>query len=188
MFAAFVLFPWLLFVLFLLQKRELRARQVLVDLCLLDGRAAPSRDPEQPFGDIPPAGLLDRLLDESFGRTAAIDKRGPKIREVQAALVERAFGEQEYLVGLGLMTVITASGWFSVFYPRGGVGLADIVARGADAWALWTYLLSGLTPVTAGFAGAYFFCVYALVRRYLDADLYPARSCSARCSWRWRSS
>ena len=39
---------------------------------------------------------------------------------------------------------------------------------------MWGYLLSGLNPITAGFAGAYFWCVYALVRRYLDSDLYPA--------------
>jgi hypothetical protein len=117
--------------------------------------------------------LLDRVLGEGF-QQAGSDGSGPTVGQVQSALVERAFSEPEYLIGLAMLSGIIAAGWYMVFYPKGGVGLADTIIQGADAAHLWAYLLSGLNPLTAAFTGAYFWCVYALVRRYLDSDLYPA--------------
>jgi len=172
-YAALVLLPWVLFVLFLLQKRESRARESLVDLCLLDGREVPDRRSGAAFGPIKPGSLLDRVLGEGFQQTGP-DGGDPTVGQVQSALVERAFSEPEYLIGLAMLSGIVAAGWYMVFYPKGGVGLADTIIQGADAAHLWAYLLSGLNPLTAAFTGAYFWCVYALVRRYLDSDLYPA--------------
>ena len=171
-FAVLVLLPWVLFVLFLLEKRETRTRQMLIDLCLLDGQEPPNRNLEESFGTIRNGGLVDRVLGDAFQRTRKPDL--PTIRQVQNAIVQRAFSEQEYLVGLAVLTVIVAAGWYGVFYPGGGAGLATTISHGAGGRQMWSYLLSGLNPITAGFAGAYFWCVYALVRRYLDSDLYPA--------------
>jgi hypothetical protein len=173
-YAALVLLPWVLFVLFLLQKRESRARESLIDLCLLDGRPAPDRHSDAAFGDIQPGSLLDRVLGDGFQQQPSQGGDTPKVGQVQSALVERAFSEPEYLIGLAVLSGVVAAGWYMVFYPKGGVGLADTITQGADAAHLWAYLLSGLNPLTAAFTGAYFWCVYALVRRYLDSDLYPA--------------
>jgi hypothetical protein len=173
-YAALVLLPWVLFVLFLLQKRESRARESLIDLCLLDGRSPPDRRAEAPFGEIQAGSLLDRVLGESFQMRPMPNTSGPTVGQVQGALVERAFSEPEYLIGLALLSSVIAAGWYMVFYPSGGIGIAETIIQGADAAHLWSYLLSGLNPLTAAFAGAYFWCVYALVRRYLDSDLYPA--------------
>jgi hypothetical protein len=183
-YAALVLLPWVLFVLFLLQKRESRARESLIDLCLLDGRPAPDRHSAAPFGAIQPGSLLDRVLGDGIQQRPVQpsgDQQQPvqngaslTVGQVQSALVERAFSEPEYLIGLAVLSGVVAAGWYMVFYPKGGVGLADTITQGADAAHLWAYLLSGLNPLTAAFTGAYFWCVYALVRRYLDSDLYPA--------------
>jgi hypothetical protein len=175
-YAALVLLPWVLFVLFLLQKRESSARESLIDLCLLDGLPAPPRRVDAAFGEIPPGSLLDRVLGESFQHPshAPQSHAGPTVGQVQRALVERAFSEPEYLIGLAMLSAVIAAGWYMVFYPQGGIGLANTIIQGADAAHLWSYLLSGLNPLTAAFAGAYFWCAYALVRRYLDSDLYPA--------------
>ena len=172
-YAALVLLPWVLFVLFLLQKRESRARESLIDLCLLDGHDVPDRHPDAPFGVIPPGSLLDRVLGQSIHARTAQDRR-LTVGQVQSALVERAFSEPEYLICLALLTAVVAAGWYMVFYPKGGIGIAETIIQGADSAHLWAYLLTGMNPLTAAFAGAYFWCVYALVRRYLDSDLYPA--------------
>jgi hypothetical protein len=121
--------------------------------------------------------LLDRVLGEGFQArptTGGTGGSGATVGQVQGALVERAFSEPEYLIGLTVLSGIVAAGWYMVFYPKGGVGLAETIIQGADSAHLWSYLLSGLNPLTAAFAGAYFWCIYALVRRYMDSDLYPA--------------
>jgi hypothetical protein len=90
------------------------------------------------------------------------------------SLATRAFNSAEYVLSLSLVSVLVSVGWYFVLYPQTSVGLALLIVHGADVPGFTELIWSNLTPVTAGFLGAYFFVLYQLVNRYLAADLYPA--------------
>ncbi len=89
-------------------------------------------------------------------------------------LATRTFNSAEYVLCLGLLSVLVSVGWYFVLYPQTSVGLALVIVRGANVLSYTDMIWQNLTPVTAGFLGAYFFVIYQLVNRYLAADLYPA--------------
>lgn len=149
-YSIFVLFPWMLLLLFLFRKRDDRAAQILDDLKLLD----------------PGEKLLERILPS--GRP-----RQPE--DVINELASRAFSNFEYVLSLILLSVITAVGWYYFFYPQANSGVALLIRKdGSGITELAEYLVKNISPLTLGFAGAYFYLMQMLLRRYLAADLYPS--------------
>jgi hypothetical protein len=185
LYAVLVLFPWLLLLLFLYRKRVNLAAQIHDDLLRLD----------------PKEDLLKRVLQGNSARReqeriqqifpAKHDKkRGGELRNdmrqyphmatpekreqaIVDALAQRTFGEFEYLLSMIFLTLLLAVGWYYVFYPQTSIGLSFLIERGAGARQLLAFITTNLTPLTMGFAGAYFFLMQMLVRRYLSNDLYP---------------
>lgn len=189
LYAALVLFPWLLLLLFLYRKRVNLASQIYNDLWRLD----------------PSEGLLRRVLKGNTARRtqqrlerllrkptppSAIARSAPaapapaptrpqtesetdREQEIVDMLAKRTFGEFEYLISIVFLTALLAVGWYYVFYPQTSIGLTFLIERGAGIRQLLAFLIANLTPLTMGFTGAYFFMMEMLVRRYLSNDLYP---------------
>jgi hypothetical protein len=154
LYSVFVLFPWFLLLLFLYRKRDGRAAQIIEDLELLDPRG--------------------RLLKRGLGLDDTTSLDPMKREQMAALLVGRAFSNFEYVLCLALLTIITAVGWYYFLYPRASLGLAELIRAGGGIVELTTYLTANASPLTFGFAGAYFFATQMLLRRYLSADLYPS--------------
>ncbi|MFN8594199.1 MAG: hypothetical protein U0031_22305 [Thermomicrobiales bacterium] len=150
-YSAFVMFPWVLLLMFFYRKREFRAIEIISDLQRLD----------------PSDGLLKRALGVEKSSTelssSAVD-----------GLLERAFSNREYVLSVSLLTVLTAAGWYYFLYPRADIGISDLVRSDAGITALTSDLAAHASPLTMGFAGAYFFVAQMLLRRYLAGDLYPS--------------
>jgi hypothetical protein len=156
--ALLVLFPWIVLLLFLLRKRGNRAAQIYDDLKRLD----------------PTNGLLSRAIGTSIQTSQEIVRRDPK--EVEKLLAQQAFSNREYVVNLIGFTILIAAGWYFILYPNGTLGFAVLTREGGGITALTSYLGSNLSlsPLTMGFAGAYFYNIQMLLRRYLADDLYPS--------------
>jgi len=88
-------------------------------------------------------------------------------------LAQRAFNNQEYALSLTLLTVLLGLGWYFVFYPHTTTGLASLIGSGGGVDQITSYLASP-SPLTFGFAGAYFWSFQMLLRRYVSNDLCPS--------------
>lgn len=152
-YSVFVLFPWFLLLLFLYRKRERRAAQIIEDLELMDP--------------------THRLLIRAIGQDIAHNP-DPQNKRHHEVLFIRAFSSFEYVLSLTLLTIISAVGWYYFLYPRSSLGLAELVRTGSGVSEFTLYLTDNASPISFGFAGAYFFTVQMLVRRYLSSDLYPS--------------
>jgi hypothetical protein len=154
---SFVLFPWLLLLLFVSGRRELRIRRMYRDLWALGGETN---------------ALLVRVLEGVS--ESKLDANGYTDPEVQRALEDRTFSDVEYLLSLSMLTVLITAGWHLVLYPAGGLGLATLVGNGVSVRDFAMYLVGNLNVVTLGFLGAYFYGVGMLLRRFFASDLYPS--------------
>ena len=152
-----VLFPWLLLLLFVSGRRDMRLRQIYLDLWDLGGRTNE---------------VLVRVLDRVDDNSLKVD--GYKKPEVRRALEDRTFSDIEYLLCLGVLTVLLTAGWHLVLYPTGALGLAQLVVNGVSVRDFAMYVVGNLNVVTLGFLGAYFYSVGVLIRRFFAYDLYPS--------------
>lgn len=169
-YASFVLFPWVLLMMFLYRKRRLRAVEIVADLMRLD----PS----------PNLGLLRRALGiQDISQELTLS--ATSLEESVNRLLDRAFSNREYVLGATLLTAMTAAGWYYFLYPLADVGMANWVASDAGIQQIGADLAQNASPLTMGFAGAYFFVSQMLLRRYLSGDLYPAAyvQSSVRIIW-----
>src|SRR5262249_13114261 len=96
LYAVFILFPWVLFLLFLFKKRDSRVDQIVDDLLILD----------------PDGGLLRRAIGEHVDVGKLKNEDPETVRTVNKRLEERAFGDFEYLLSLAVLSVINAVGWY----------------------------------------------------------------------------
>jgi hypothetical protein len=96
-----------------------------------------------------------------------------EVGEIVDLLAKRTFSEFEYLISLIFLTLLLTVGWYYIFYPRTSIGLTNLIERGSGVRQQIGLITDNLTPLTIGFAGAYFFLMQMLVRRYLSNDLYP---------------
>jgi hypothetical protein len=159
-YASFVLFPWVLLIMFLYRKRRRRADEIVADLKRLD----PS----------PNNGLMYRALGISEpGLASNAGSAATKDLEI-GSLLDRAFSNREYVLGATLLTVLTAAGWYYFLYPMADVGMSNWVVSDAGIKKIGEDLAENASPLTMGFAGAYFFVSHMLLRRYLSGDLYPS--------------
>jgi hypothetical protein len=163
-FAVVIFLPWMLVLLFLFRKRLARASQIRDDLTMLDPiklrplrrvlnstRAERSHEHPQP-DDLTPQSELDSSIEE---------------------VANRAFSNFDYLVNLFVLTLLLTVGLYYVFYPDTITGVAVLVERGGSVSDINEYFTEKLAPLTLGFAGAYFWLLQALLRRYFAGDLYP---------------
>lgn len=176
-YTAFVLFPWVLLLMFLYRKRTSRAANILTDLMRLD----------------PKGGLVKRVIngakldeDEADLLSAVDAVAQPQLtninnqtvdmhkRKLVGAMAGRAFNSFEYIISLLLLSFLTAVGWYYMFYPRTSFGLAMLIESGSGIKELTAFIVDNITPLTMGFAGASFFSIGMLGRRYLADDLYPS--------------
>jgi hypothetical protein len=159
-YASFVLFPWVLLIMFLYRKRRRRAVEIVADLRRLD----PS----------PNNGLMHRAL--GMPEPGLVSDGDPAAAQdsVIGSLLDRAFSNREYVLGATLLTALTAAGWYYFLYPLADVGMANWVVSGAGIKKIGEDLAENASPLTMGFAGAYFFVSHMLLRRYLSGDLYPS--------------
>jgi hypothetical protein len=151
-----VLFPWLLLLLFVNGRRDIRVRQMYLDLWDLGG------GPE----------LLVRILDDVD--EMALSKDGYKNPAVRHALEDRTFSDVEYLLCLSVLTTLLTAGWHLVLYPLGALGLAQLLVNGVSVRDFAMYVVGNLNVITLGFLGAYIYGVGVLVRRFFASDLYPS--------------
>ena len=179
-YSSFVLLPWVLLLMFLYRKRRFRAVEIITDLERLD----------------PSGKLLERALGmgedasdpaSQSTRTASgtpIVLTEPLMDTVRRVL-DRAFSSKEYVLSVTLLTVLTAAGWFYFLYPRAGIGLAHHIYNESGILQMTQEIADNASPITMGFAGAYFFVSQMLLRRYLSGDLYPSAflQASVRIIW-----
>jgi len=153
----FILFPWGLLLLFIYRKRDNRAKQIYDDLVRLD----PARE------------LLNRVL---WKETAGVQAVSAQDEEKQAIdrLANQTFSNFEYVLNLLFLSLLIVVGWYFIFYPEASLNLTQLVRQGGGVRELTLRIIESLTPLTMGFAGAYFFAIQMLVRRYLSNDLYPS--------------
>ncbi len=104
--------------------------------------------------------------DEVAGVTA--------FNRVREALASRVFSDFEYVLTLSWLSAILGVGWYFIFFPNTSGGLAILALQNSGVLGFGKYLLEGLTPITAGFLGAYLWIAHMLLRRYFYGDLYPA--------------
>ena len=152
-----VLFPWLLLLLFVSGRRDMRLRQIYLDLWDLGGRTNE---------------VLVRVLDRVDDNSLKVD--GYRKQEVRRALEDRTFSDIEYLLCLGVSTVLLTAGWHLVLYPTGALGLAQLVVNGVSVRDFAMYVVGNLNVVSLGFLGAYFYSLGVLIRRFFAYDLYPS--------------
>ncbi len=153
---AAVLFPWLLLLLFVNGRRDIRVRQMYLDLWDLGG------GPE----------LLVRILDDVDEATLGAD--GYKNPAVRHALEDRTFSDVEYLLCLSVLTTLLTAGWHLVLYPMGALGLAQLLVNGVSVRDFAMYVVGNLNVITLGFLGAYIYGIGVLMRRFFASDLYPS--------------
>ena len=152
-----VLFPWLLLLLFVSGRRDMRLRQIYLDLWDLGGRTNE---------------VLVRVLDRVDDNSLKVD--GYRKQEVRRALEDRTFSDIEYLLCLGVLTILLTAGWHIVLYPTGALGLAQLVVNGVSVRDFAMYVVGNLNVVTLGFLGAYLYSAGVLIRRFFAYDLYPS--------------
>jgi hypothetical protein len=152
-----VLFPWLLLLLFVSGRRDMRLRQIYLDLWDLGGRTNE---------------VLVRVLDRVDDTSLKVD--GYKKPDVRRALEDRTFSDIEYLLCLVVLTVLLTAGWHVILYPMGALGLAQLVVNGVSARDFAMYVVGNLNVISLGFLGAYFYSVGVLIRRFFAYDLYPS--------------
>lgn len=201
LYAAMVLFPWLLLLMFIYRKQRDRAVQIYKDLRRLD----PSSDLLKRALGL--AGAIGQDLNSEQTRllshvNALLPLDSPKDHDEVAPIIEngrikinasgevevervdhmlivrglatRAFNNFEYVLSVLLVTLIAAVGWYYLFYPQGGEGLARLIGAGGGIKEVTEHMIQNITPLTLGFVGAYFFLIQMLLRRYLAGDLYPS--------------
>lgn len=152
-FTTFVLFPWVLLLMFLTRKRKNVATQIVMDLHLLD----------------PDDDLLKKVLN-----LTSEDEPPLSANDRVEHLADKAFNNIEYILGLILLSSLSALGWYYIFYPFALSGLINQMTGNIDVRHMTQSFIGNITPLTAGFAGAYFYAAQMLFRRYLSDDLYPA--------------
>jgi hypothetical protein len=153
LYVAFLLFPWILLLLFFLRKRKR----------LVEAKTKLIRD----------LNLINKFVKASDYVSGQADSEQERLQLVNREIDKRAFRESEYLVSLGLLTLINATLLYFFFYPNASSGLAQLISTGGGVKAFANYLASDATPITFGFIGTYFFIIQMLLRRYFAADLSP---------------
>lgn len=191
LYAVLVLFPWLLLLLFLYRKRSRLAAQIYMDLLRLDQeknllRRALAGSNTRHEREVKQAGMANGKPQSSGDLPVTVAQQKPTAPdpsthdhksdhdELIDLVAERTFSGFEYLLSLTFLSLLVAVGWYYVFYPQTSLGLASLIKQGAGVRELSGFIAENLTPLTMGFAGAYFFLMQMLVRRYLSADLYPS--------------
>jgi len=120
------------------------------------------------------AGLVDPEGSSSDKPHRNEESKDQSENELIELLAARTFSSFEYLISLIFLSLLIAAGWYYVFYPQTSIGLTNLIEHGAGVRQLTGFITANLTPLTMGFAGAYFFLMQMLVRRYLSDDLYPS--------------
>jgi hypothetical protein len=93
---------------------------------------------------------------------------------IEVAIKLRQFYNREYVIALVLFTIVSAVGWYYVFFSGSAVGLREFIgSSNASAVAFNQYLANNLTPVTAAFIGAWLYSVLYLLRNWTLDDLNP---------------
>jgi hypothetical protein len=92
---------------------------------------------------------------------------------VSQAVADHAFSDLEYVLAATLLSVALGTGWYFVLYPRTSIGLSLLLLQNTGIIGFMYYLARNLTPITAGFLGAYLWSAFMLLRRYYYGDLYP---------------
>jgi hypothetical protein len=186
LFVALVLFPWGLLLLFLIRKRIPITAHILDDLRVLDpekvllkralnlsnwSSVQRGTQEEQLLRSV--TRLPSRLVDQQ--PTGKITKQErDDMEHLINELAGRTFSNVEYILSIVLLSSLCVVGWYFIFYPNGLAGLADIIRKSNGITELAAGLVNEINPISLGFAGAYFYIVQMLFRRYLSDDLYPA--------------
>ena len=112
-----------------------------------------------------------KLLQRALG-----DEKPPQSLTDESVdrLLARAFSNREYVLSVTLLTILNAAGWYYFVYPQAEIGIAKWVTDDAGIVQITEDLAANASPLTMGFAGAYFFVSQMLLRRYLSGDLYPS--------------
>jgi|GEM_PF-5476153 len=92
---------------------------------------------------------------------------------IELLLESRSFFSREYIIPLVIVTLLTAVGWFYIFFPDSQFGLIGLIVGGATIKQATVYLTRSITPFTMCFAGAWLLTTIMLTFRWLQDDLYP---------------
>lgn len=202
LFIVLLLIPWLLFISFIVGKREQIINDrldFLADLNMLERiRTASSllRDPAIEGANrartLDPSWLRSTINRELFTSSLTYQKafemteqlersgRAPTEREIQEInrladseiLNRQTFHSREYLIPLLILTALTLVGWYFTIFADGTNGLVRFIEQGGGSLPL-NNLLAQFTPFTMVFAGAWLFMIIMLTYRWVSNDLYP---------------
>ena len=112
-----------------------------------------------------------KKLDAEADKTTL---KPPIMRRSTYAIHPRQFYNREYVIGLGLFTMVSAVGWYYIFFTGSLAGLNVFIVQGsASADALSAYLTHNIAPLTSAFIGAWLFSITMLVHNWSLDDLYP---------------
>jgi hypothetical protein len=198
----FLLYPWLLYIAFIASKRSSATRnnrRTLDELGLLDRALNLSTDDKnivaaqdvrrlvrewqsnKSFTEYPllVSEIKKSLEDVDDLRLVQLrnspmrDHREAKHIAEEVVLERRSFYSREYVLPLVMMTLLTAVGWFYIFFPNAQAGLVDLMVFGPTAKNVAAYLTYSLTPITLAFAGGWILTTVTLAMRWFQDDLYP---------------
>ncbi|MFO7666784.1 MAG: hypothetical protein R6V76_09210, partial [Desulfobacterales bacterium] len=202
LFVVFLYMPWLLYISFIVPKREQIVNDrldLLGDLNLLERfrtSAKLSRDltieganiarelvisSETMTYDIPDE-RVKLLKDASLSFKRFIELKGKKLTEAQKieityladteTLNRHTFNSREYLIPLIILSVLSLVGWYYTIFAKGTNGLVGFIVQGGGSSQI-TELLAQFTPFTMVFVGAWLFMIVMLTYRWVNNDLNP---------------
>jgi hypothetical protein len=202
LFVVFLLMPWLLYISFIVSKREQIVNDrldLLRDLNLLErfrtssslsrnltieganrARELVLSSQGNIADDVKNIVNNKRLSEESLAFKRAAELNTPTETEKDEItrladteiLKRQTFHSREYLIPLIILTALTLVGWYYTIFATGTNGLVRFIEQGGGSAQL-ADLLARFTPFTMVFAGAWLFMIVMLTYRWVNSDLYP---------------
>ena len=202
LFIVFLIMPWLLYISFIVRKRDQIVNdrlELLRDLDLMHrfwNSAKLSRDLTLEGANIArelvfcsetinydaPAERLKLLKEASLSFKRVMESKGKKLSEEQKkeilyladteTLNRHTFSSREYLIPLIILSTLSLVGWYYTIFAKGTHGLVSFIEQGGGSSQM-TELLAQFTPFTMAFVGAWLFMTIMLTYRWVNNDLKP---------------
>jgi hypothetical protein len=95
-------------------------------------------------------------------------------QETAQFIVGRAqFYSMQYLIPLGLFSIVSAIGWYYTFLAGTLTNLYVFIRDGGSTSLLSSLLMNNVTPFTAAFLGGWIFVIVMLLNCWTRDDLFP---------------
>jgi hypothetical protein len=199
LYSTFLLLPWIIFIVYVTSRRSKVTSQTVEDLRRFgllravcepqpsDGtdlllakmwaKATPQREDLQGKNlwaarRVFSVGVFARLYGPR--RDSGEDLDRDVKRDAYQFIVGRAqFYSLQYLIPLGLLSIVSAIGWYYTFLAGTLTSLYAFIRGGGSTLLLNSLLTSNVTVFTAAFLGGWIFVIVMLLNSWTRDDLYP---------------